>query len=96
MMKKKSKKFGFVYFISNGEFTKIGTARNVQDRMKSLQTGSPTQLYLMASFFTDSPRQLEKEIHRMLNCYLVGGEWFDIQKDDLVFIFSTICKLIND
>lgn len=70
--------FGFVYFIAMGNKTKIGKANDVAKRLKSLQTGTPVELHLMASIPASDPLALESKIHDQLKHYRINGEWFAI------------------
>ena len=56
------------------EFVKIGIARGPGGRLKSLQTGCPFKLVVLAH--ADWPDAYEARIHRFLGEYHVRGEWF--------------------
>lgn len=62
------------YFISQGRFVKIGRARNVDDRLRTLQTGSPIELVLECALVGDH----EDELHRFFYETRVRGEWFTL------------------
>lgn len=73
----------FIYFISDGEFVKIGKANNPQMRIKQIQTGNARELYIMGLIACESSYQanmLEGALHKYFNKYRKCGEWFDIQK----------------
>ena len=53
---------------------KIGFSRSVEDRMKSLQAGSPVMLALIAA--AAGRICYEKRIHRLLLTSQSHGEWF--------------------
>lgn len=76
-----------IYFISDGEFVKIGyTAGEPSKRLKSLQTGHPKSLKLLKSVPGDS--ETERECHHALAQYRVSGEWFQLCKPVQSFIKS--------
>jgi hypothetical protein len=65
-----------VYFISCRKtgMVKIGCAYDPFDRLKSLQTGSPTKLKIEALLKGSTKR--ERELHKLLKKHRVRGEWF--------------------
>ncbi len=63
-----------LYFISDGNYIKIGIANNVEERIKQLQTGNPNKLFIVSQF--ENRGQLEKAIHKKFSHLHVGGEWF--------------------
>lgn len=70
-----------VYFITDGEFIKIGKANNVTKRMKILQTASPRVLKIQRVIKCKDEREayeLEHFFHSLLNEWKVNGEWFKI------------------
>lgn len=71
---KKSK--GFVYFVQEGKSgsIKIGFAKNVKTRIKSLQTGNSRDLRLLCAIEGDP--SLEKSLHKKFSQFLERGEWF--------------------
>lgn len=79
-----------VYFISDGEFVKIGytTADDAEQRLKSLQTGNPKKLKLLKSVPGDS--QTERKCHQSLARYRVSGEWFQLCNPVKKFIKSFV------
>jgi len=87
---------GFVYLIgeegNNGRF-KIGStkAKDVNKRIKQLQTGNSEPLYLRQSYKTKYPFKLEKLLHNHFKFSNLIGEWFELSEDD-VKNFKTLCK----
>lgn len=68
---------GWVYLVEAGRGgpVKVGWARDPERRLKTLQTGHPEQLSLLAVI--PGTRHLEAEIHRKLGRNANrGGEWF--------------------
>lgn len=69
----------WVYFIACGETmrVKIGyTTGSPYDRLKSLQTGSPTMLVLMA--LQRGGPDVERQLHKKFEKHRVRGEWFQM------------------
>ena len=74
----------YVYLIKNslGQ-VKIGVSENPERRKKSLQTGSPHKLTIVATRKSSHATQLEEALHNRWEEYHMRGEWFDIPKDEL-------------
>jgi hypothetical protein len=74
---------GFLYFIQVGDETgpiKIGHSANVEDRLRSLQTGNPYPVRLLGHFKFETPeaaanfeQRLQLEVFWDLR---IRGEWF--------------------
>ena len=87
---------GYVYLIGeigNDSRYKIGSTRSkdVNKRLKQLQTGSSSELYIKESFETEYPFKLEKMLHNHFKEKNLIGEWFELSKADTKE-FNTICK----
>ena len=74
----------YVYFIQEGKgkcgSIKIGKSKDVAKRLKSLQTGNPRKLTLMALIKCKTPNdahRLEGKFHLMFKTDGVRGEWFN-------------------
>ena len=87
---------GYVYLI--GEIGKEGNykigstnAKNVNKRMKELQTGNSSELYIKESFETKYPFKLEKMLHNHFKLSNLIGEWFELSKAD-VEAFRGLCE----
>lgn len=71
----------FVYFILNSDSNaiKIGMAKSLERRLKSLQTSSPAKLELLKSVSVASreeAQELEKTLHKQFEDLRLTGEWF--------------------
>ena len=73
-LKQAQRKPQFVYFMECDERIKIGIARDPKRRLRSLQTGNPAQLRILAAFAGDA--DLEHAIHTKFESTRIGGEWF--------------------
>jgi len=87
---------GYVYLIGDEEMPnryKIGSTRadDVNKRLKQLQTGSSSKLYIKESFETEYPFKLEKMLHNRFKLSNVIGEWFELSESD-VGCFKGICE----
>lgn len=87
---------GHVYLIgeSNDDSKyKIGStkAKDINKRLKQLQTGNSNELFIKDSFETDKPFKLETMLHNHFKQYNTIGEWFELNKED-VDNFQETCK----
>lgn len=80
-----------VYFVQAGKEgpIKIGVARDVQQRIGSLQTANHEKLSLIAT--VDGGRDTEEKLHRHFAGHRLQGEWFKPAADLLKFIAER-CK----
>jgi len=83
-----------IYAIKINEYIKIGWSNNPQERIKSIQTGSPYKVMTMAVLPGDS--EVENALHNKFKKYRTSGEWFtdpdkEIERTMLVLmdIFSS-------
>ena len=87
---------GYVYLIGEldnpGKY-KIGStrAKSINTRLKNLQTGNSSELYIKESFETDYPFKLEKMLHNHFKDKNLIGEWFELSKADTE-AFKSICE----
>jgi hypothetical protein len=94
---------GYVYLIGEIENSgryKIGStrAKDVNRRLKQLQTGNASELYIKEAFETEHPFKLEKMLHNHFKYKNLSGEWFGLSEADTE-AFRGICeekmKVIN-
>lgn len=74
---------GNVYLIARREplSIKIGyTAKDPRDRLRRLQTGSPTELVLLG--WCPGDLAWEKRLHQNMDRWRMAGEWFRVEKTD--------------
>lgn len=71
----------YVYFISDGEFVKIGISKDVQKRLADIQVGNPKPVSVLFSIPVRSKSdalELECRLHNIYSDFAKCGEWFDI------------------
>lgn len=71
----------FVYFVSDGEYVKIGKANNVAKRLATLQTANARHLqclYLIPAVDDSAAVIMEGKLHKLYKDYRLEGEWFDV------------------
>ena len=87
---------GYVYLIgeieNKGRY-KIGStrAKKIETRLKQLQTGNSSELYIKDSFETEHPFKLEKMLHNHFENKHLTGEWFELSEAD-TRAFRGICE----
>tara|TARA_B100000963_G_C22631433_1_gene675124 strand:+ start:1426 stop:1758 length:333 start_codon:yes stop_codon:yes gene_type:complete len=93
---------GFIYLITDWSSKptryKVGiTKGSVENRLKSLQTGSSGELVLLQTYHSDNYRKIETILHRGYKAYATDGgkEWFELP-DERVLDFKKECKTIDN
>jgi hypothetical protein len=84
----------YVYVVGTSDYrpVKIGKANSVQDRLRSLQTGSPHQLEVRLS--VQAPAVLETDLHAYFAAFRIRGEWFDFgQRDPITEVCAGIAAI---
>ena len=66
---------GYIYLLECGGTYKIGYSRNVNQRIKTLDT-RPFKLKLINKWYSDYARAIEVRLHYMLDGYRLEGEWY--------------------
>lgn len=88
---------GYVYLIcdqSTDRF-KIGVTRDLKsNRIKKLQTGNSTELFVMDIYETEWPFRLETLLHRHFKNKQVLNEWFALDASDVAG-FHGICERLE-
>lgn len=75
----------YLYVIGNNtNRQKIGFSKDVDKRLKTLQTGNPDILNIHHKIecSEDKTRPLEKKIHTELGYKRLKGEWFDMTPEE--------------
>ena len=88
---------GYVYLIyeeGNESLYKIGVTRSkdINKRLKSLQTGNGKKLILKDYFYTDKPFKMEMMLHNKYSSVQEEGEWFALSEEN-VKSFKEDCEL---
>ena len=87
---------GYVYLIgeidNKGRY-KIGStkAKDVNKRLKQLQTGNSSELFIKEYYETEHPFKLEKMLHNHFKSSNLIGEWFELSESDTE-AFRGICE----
>ena len=87
---------GYIYLIGEigkeGRY-KIGStkAKDVNKRLKQLQTGNSSKLFIKESYETKHPFKLEKLLHNHFKSSNLIGEWFELSESDTE-AFRGVCE----
>lgn len=82
-------RLGQVYLMESGGLYKIGyTYTSVRARRLTFQRGNPKKVNQICIIDSDSPEQLEKELHDKFAKKHVRGEWFDLNAADVEYMQS--------
>lgn len=77
-----------IYFISDGEFVKVGTSRSLSQRLQTHRTSNAKPIEVLA--VSDGDEKLERRLHKVLPRRLrKGGEWFGVS-DVLLNLIATV------
>lgn len=86
---------GSVYLLGDTEqegIYKIGVTRgDINKRIKKLQTGNSSEIYLVSYYETEHPFLMEKMLHNKYINDNVLNEWFAL-KDEDVINFKKSCE----
>lgn len=76
---------GYVYIVGNrtARMYKVGIAKDVNARLRQIQTGSPFKLSIISAAECENPRDIEKRAHALLKDFRVQGEWFHCSQEFL-------------
>lgn len=89
---------GYVYLICDPatDRFKIGVTRNLKsNRVKKLQTGNSTELFVSDIYETKWPFRLETLLHNHFHNKRVLNEWFDLDVNDVID-FQDTCKCLEN
>ena len=90
---------GYVYVLSdreNGTY-KIGRTKNLEQRVRSIRTGNPNRIDLVAYAMCEDTVQAEKRVH---NLYTYrrrkGKEWFDLTDQEVEELKTLLLRITTD
>jgi DNA segregation ATPase FtsK/SpoIIIE-like protein len=86
----------FVYLLRAGEgHYKVGIARDVLKRIKTIQTGNSYPVELIAAVYVPQSQSVEQELHEWLAEHRTDGgrEWFDLSSDQIVELIKRMTEL---
>ena len=83
------------YFLTDGEYIKIGVAASLPNRIRQLQTANARRikaLYIIPSENQREAMRIEKALHKYFRGKNLMGEWFNISINEI----KTGCNAIQE
>lgn len=77
---------GFVYILKAGEFYKIGKAKTLGPRIRTLKIQLPFSAEVWHAFPCENYSQSELHLHEWFSRERVNGEWFRLPDDALTWL----------
>lgn len=74
---------------------KIGITKNIDKRIRQLQTGNPEILTIQSQYLSEIASKIESVLHRMYRHKKISGEWFSLDIDDEVNFIDN-CRKIEE
>ena len=82
-----------LYLLRSGNYTKIGVAKSISNRIKMLQTGNPdiiTLVYERKCANEQDARAIETLLHNKYKNKQVRAEWFLLSEEDIIQIINIV------
>lgn len=83
----------YVYMLEVGEHIKIGSTRDVENRIKQLQTGNPVEIELLFSKKVFEAPKHENILHGKFRSKRESGEWFRLDDSEIDQAVKYLSKL---
>ena len=77
---------GFIYLIKSNNLYKIGKAKNPRERINGYKTQNPFGIELIFQKEVNNYSQTEKRLLEKFKDKQVKGEWFKLNKEDILWI----------
>lgn len=75
--KKKDRSPSQLYVVSCNGLFKIGVTKDIERRIKTLQTGNAHEIKLEYIEERNQPYKIERYLHRVFDKHRIKGEWFE-------------------
>lgn len=82
----------YILRVSGTDQYKIGITKDVEKRLKNLQTGNPHPIELYAFYPTKYYKNLEKKVHKICKDRSIGGEWFSLSIEETESVHTFMIK----
>lgn len=86
---------GFVYILKCENRYKVGYSKDVNKRIKQLDT-RPFKLELIYKQYSECAYRIEQRIHQQLVAFKVENEWYDIKESLLIKSVIAIFKSVEE
>lgn len=88
----RDKAYVYLLKVSGEGIYKIGVSKNVERRVKQLQTGNPEKIEIIKTFLSQYPYKIENVLHRRYKVKHVFGECFQLTNEDINH-FEESCRI---
>ena len=78
-----NKSYVYILKVSSDGIYKVGVSKNVEKRVKQLQTGNPEKIEIVKTFLSDYPYKIESVLHRSYQRNHVQGECYYLSEKDI-------------
>lgn len=85
----------YVYLLRSKDYHKIGITKDVEYRLKQLQTASPYEIKVITAIKIDNAEKLEKELHKRYSANHIRGEWFELPTSEVDALREELERLDN-
>jgi hypothetical protein len=90
---KEASNFCGVYIIKCNEYYKIGHSVNFAQRLDNFKNANPYPIEVVMFLITDYYREMEGQIHQLLDEKRVYREWFLLDDKDILYIVKFLERL---
>ena len=90
---------GYIYLLADkvNNTYKIGRTKNLEQRIRSIKTGNPNQIDLIAYAICNNTVVSEKRIHNLYSYKRRRGkEWFDLSEQEVTDLKILLAKITVD
>lgn len=77
------------------EYTKIGYTSDINQRIRQLETASPTGVLLVFSKETKDAYRIEQALHKKYAYKNSNLEWFRLTEEDIVDIITVVNQYVT-
>lgn len=86
-----SDKDKFIYIFKSDSYYKIGITKDIEQRIRNLQTGNPIEIAFVCASFIENASKFEAKLHNFYQEYNKHREWFELsckQLEELIEILG--------
>lgn len=75
---------GYIYVLTDKTTRyKIGKTKDIQKRIRELQTGSSRRLYMYRWKYVSDMKKAENGLHKIFSAHRKQGEWFELDEKNI-------------
>lgn len=78
-----NKAYVYILKVNSDGIYKVGVSKNVERRVKQLQTGNPEPIEIVKTFLSEYPYKIESLLHRRFKRNQVQGECYYLSEQDI-------------